>query len=244
MMFTSRNKRLLAYIFGAALLIGVGFFIFYPRTPVAPIQDGLDPQFQPDLVAEPAIRNFMGEPNIQLSNQGLRNPSNFTVAKREIIDSNGSDRMVTPSEWERKVYIYDQTNIASNCQFYSYEVDARSGKVVQVQLIGSLAVGSEGDLAKAECEKTNSLPEITSATAEDLAWAIARKNVPNLSDSKGEVSFDQGDRYIWMWQDKTYKLPEGLTSEPWQYPTIRVILDKQGRLMTYLNTTFLYAPNQ
>ncbi len=148
--------------------------------------------------------------------------------------------MVTPPEWERKVYIFDQTSIASNCQFYSYEVDTKSGKVVQVQLIGSLAVGSEGDIARAECEKARLQHEITDAEAEDMAWAIARKNVPDLSNSKGEVSFDQGDRYIWMWQDKSYKLPEGLTSEPWQYPTIRVILDKQGRLMTYLNTTFFY----
>lgn len=210
----------------------------------AQYQEALKAQFQPNPQAENSIRTFMNEPNLTLSNQGLHHPSNFTVGIMEEFPGGGGGKTTTPPEWERNVYIYNQTNVTSICQFYSYEVDARSGKVVQVQLIGALAIGSDSEIKKAECEKANPQREITYTEAEELAWAYARKNVPNLSQTKAEVSFDKGDRYVWTWEDTSYKLPEGLTSEPWQYPTIRVILDKQGRLMTYLNTTFFFYDAQ
>lgn len=240
-MWNSKYKKKLIIIFATLIVLGLGYLVYTKLAPQTTVLK--DYPVNEKLIVD-SIRLFMDEPNIQFSNQGLHNPSNFTIGKTEALDTNGSTRIVTPPEWERKVYVLNQTNVTSKCQFYSYEVDAQSGKVVQVQMIGGLAVGSDSEIQKAECEKANSHQQITATEAEDLAWAIARKNVPDLTGSNGDVSFDQGDRYIWTWQDKSYTLPEGLTSEPWQYPIIRIILDKQGRLMTYLNTTFFYTKNQ
>ena len=214
----------------------------------AQYQESLKAQFEPNPAAEAAIRTFMDEPDLMLSNQGLRHPSNFTVSKREAIDNYGSDRIMTPPEWERKVYLYNQESIASNCQFYSYEVDARYPQVVQVQLIGGLAVGSEGDIAQAECLKAHPLQPITAAQAKEMALAIARKRMGDLVDPGHPYVLqsepkDGGDRYDFVWQYKdASSLPAGLTVEPYAYPTVRVVINKNGYLMTYLNTSILYAP--
>jgi hypothetical protein len=203
-------------------------------------QDGSS--FRDEETSKESIGSFMNDAGLDLSNQGIKHPSNFSVGAYEQLVNGvqGEGRMVIPKEWERNVYLFEQNNLTKDCQVYSYEVDTHSGKVVQVQLAGNPPVGSELQEAKAKCEQLNPLRQITAEEAETIAFDYIRKNVPDLSATKANITAEQGDRYIYTWEDKNYVLPEGLTSEPWPYPTIRVILDKQGRLMSYLNTTFFF----
>lgn len=231
----ARNGYLYAGIVAVAVIIAGAFFLIYrsSQTDIAGVLYAAPPEIE-------SIHSFMGDPNMGLIKTGTRAPSNFTVGRTESI-GNGDERTTVPVEWKRQVDTFEQKSLTKDCKLYTYEVDTKSGKVVQVQLASNPPVGSDMEIEQAQCERANPLRQVTDTEAEDLAWAYARKNVPNLTQTKAKVSLDKGDRYVWTWEDTSYNLPEGLTSEPWQYPIIRVILDKQGRLMTYLNTTFFYG---
>lgn len=188
-----------------------------------------------------AIRAFIGDQNIELVYHNTQPPSNFAVGYNETL-SGGDGRMIIPEDWKRQVDVYEQTNLTRDCQIYTYEVDTRTNKVVQVQLVQNFPVGSNMEYKSSQCLKNISPDTIIDSEAEKLAWTYARKNVTDLSQTKAKVSFDKdkSDRYLWMWQDTAYKLPDTLKSEPWPHPTIRIILDKRGHLVTYLNTTFFF----
>lgn len=213
----------------------------------AAYQAALKAQFQPNPQAENSIRTFMNEPDLILSNQGLQHPSNFTVGTMEAFPGGGGGKTTTPPEWERNVYLYNQENMDTKCQFYSYEVDARNNAMVQVQLISNLG-SYDGSTAvldqKSACEK--SLKTISADEAKQIATDYLQRNIPGFASIAHMFTFKPlandgvADRYEMIAKDTNYKLPEGLTSEPYPYPRYRVVISNKGYLMTYLNTAWLF----
>jgi len=59
-----------------------------------------------------------------------------------------------------------------------------------------------------------------------------------ISSKKGSANPAANE---WKWEDKSVSLPDGLTGDPWQHPTIRIIMTSGGKLLYYLNTTGLFA---
>lgn len=185
------------------------------------------------------VRAFMGQDSLELISRSTQHPSNFTVGKSSQLPGKGVGSITTPQEWEREVFVFDQKNLTENCVQYSYEVDVRIGKVVQVQLAGNPPVGSDLENEQTKCFNSLQQTTISDAEAKEIALAYARKD-NSINDAFTFTQEKQGGRYDFKWEDRSYKLPEEMVSEPYKYPVVRVVIDNKGNLVTYLNTVILY----
>jgi hypothetical protein len=61
---------------------------------------------------------------------------------------------------------------------------------------------------------------------------------PQYISSKPTASNPSGNE--WRWEDKSYKLPDGLYSDAFSYPMIRIIMASSGKLIYYFNSTGLF----
>jgi len=213
---------------------------------------------QSELQAQENIKAFMdnSELKIQYINSS-KNPSNFTVGKVASIDDappgvSGAWRIDTPTEWERPVHVFQQSEyIDELCEVYEYEIDARNNQLVEVHVRYPEAI-QELSLDERK-EKCNSLGSLygsvkTEAEIKNVAMAYLRRAISNLDQLKSEFVYKPSKEnpvniaaaHEWIWQDTSYKLPEGLTGDVYNYPTIRIIVSSGGKLIHYFNSVGLF----
>lgn len=204
-----------------------------------------------------AIRDFMASPNLELEYIATRPPSNFNVGvKKETYGNNPAVStgytMEAPKEWERKAEIYQQKEyIGNTCEIYEYEVDARNNQIVQVGVRYPQAGVIANPKKQEDCGNFQSLetPLLTLPELKEIAIGYFQKGVKNFDEIKDKFSYEgstQNPKSIpaqntWIWQNKEYKLPDGLTAQaPSEYPTVWATITSGGHLMMYLNTTDLF----
>lgn len=211
--------------------------------------------------AEQAIRTFMGEPNLELVYKGQNNhPDNFAVLSN-VKQNAGGFTADNPKEWDRPVYIFEQTNyINDRCEVYRYQVTQKTDQVVEIGIVYPEEVqqGNPTEMVekrKELCSSYGSLetPLKTKEQIEQAAYAYLGRDPEHttilLRDSIGPeyTSSKPGSanpaQNIWQWEDKNVSLPEGLTGDPWPHPMIRIIISSGGKLVNYLNTTDLFSQN-
>lgn len=202
-----------------------------------------------------AIRNFMGDQNLELTYMGTSHPANFGVGIVTEFSEGGGFVMDRAEGWERFVNRYQTAEtIYDTCSVYEYEVYPKTSDVVQVHVVYPSSY--EG-----RCEKTGSLfsPEVPEWEIKEVyaEHFLNSGGIPNyefgLNNNtriKNEFTItprsktgDEPDRYEWFWEDKSYKLPEGLsgTSAVDSRPTVRMFISAAGKLVQYNNTIPLFG---
>ena len=201
-----------------------------------------------------AIRAFMAKPNLQLQYMGTRHPSNFNVG----VITNQNDGGYTMDDvdgWERKVEVYQQKEyIANTCEVYEYEVDIRNNDIVQV----GIRYPQEGLILnpkkQSECQDTRSLeiPILLMKHIEEIAMGYVQRGIKNFDAIENKFIYEGSAdnpknisaHNAWIYENKDYKLPEGLFAEaPSKVPTIWSRVSSGGYLIMYLNTTGLFNYN-
>jgi hypothetical protein len=198
-----------------------------------------------------AIRDFMAKPDLQLQYIHTRHPSNFNVG----IITNQTDNGYTSEDvdgWERKVEVYQQKEyIGNTCEVYEYEVDMRNNDIIQVGIRYPQEGIIENPKKQEECQDSHSLetPLLTLSEIEKIAMGYAQRGVKNFNEIKDEFIYEGSSanpktisaHNAWIYENKDYKLPEGLTAElPSKFPTIWSRVSSGGYLIMYLNTTGLF----
>lgn len=191
-----------------------------------------------------AIRFSMGEPNLELAfvNADLPTPY-FRVGK--VTKVGNGENMDAVDGWTRKVNIYDQKKLVNGeCSVYEFNIDARNHNLTAV-IIRDLRQGEIEDL-KNSGTTCNSNPvnnqKITKAEAETIAMNYLKRALSNFDQIKDQFVYSQQQdgTHEWLWEDKGYKLPEGLSSRPYPSPTIRISVYGNSQIQ-YWNTTSLFA---
>lgn len=222
-------------------------------------QENIPPlTIQSESQAQENIMAFMD--NLDLTIQHVtnrKNPSNFNVGyvtpiDRDLPGITSAWRTDVPPEWERPVYIFQQTNyIDELCEVYEYEIDARNGQLVEVhvkypEIIQRLSL----DQRKQQCSSLGSLygPIKTEAQIKAIAMAYLSREIPNFEEIEPQFIYKPSTEnpvniaaaHEWIWQDTNYQLPEGLTGDVYNYPTIRIIISSGGKLIYYFNSVGLF----
>jgi len=86
------------------------------------------------------------------------------------------------------------------------------------------------------------MSKITKAEAEVLAKDYLKRAVPDLDKIWGQFTFSlqsNGELHQWLWENKGYKLPEGLEGRPWSHPIIRISVNGD-QTISYWNTVPLF----
>ncbi|MDP3987442.1 MAG: hypothetical protein Q8P81_04425, partial [Nanoarchaeota archaeon] len=84
--------------------------------------------------------------------------------------------------------------------------------------------------------------KIAKTEAETIAMDYLKRTVPNFDQIKDQFTYSQqlnGESHQWFWEDKGYKLPEGLEGRPYSYPTIRISVSGNKEIQ-YWNTVSLF----
>ncbi|MFA6437571.1 MAG: hypothetical protein WC242_00045 [Candidatus Paceibacterota bacterium] len=198
-----------------------------------------------------AVRDFMAKPNLQLQYIRTRHPSNFNVG----IVTNQTDNGYTSEDvdgWERKVEVYQQKEyIGKTCEVYEYEIDIRNNDIVQVGIRYPQEGVIENPKKQEECQDSHSLetPLLTLSEIEEIAMDYTQRGVKNFNEIKDKFIYEGSSanpktisaHNAWIYENKDYKLPEGLTAElPSKFPTIWSRVSSGGYLIMYLNTTGLF----
>ncbi len=191
---------------------------------------------------ETVIRNFMAEPNLKLSfvKTDLPFPNYFRVGK--VTQVNGGENMEAVEEWTRQVNVYRQKELLNGqCSVYEYHIDPRSHSLVAVVVAGLKPNEIEAYKVKGiECKtEVHNLPEISKAEAESVAMEYLKRVLPNFDQIKDRFVYSHGKTHSWLWEDKSYKLPDGLVGRPYSYPTIRISVDNTKNIQ-YWNTVSLF----
>jgi hypothetical protein len=201
-----------------------------------------------------AIRDFMAKPDLQLQYIRTRHPSNFNVG----VVTNQTDGGYTMEDvdgWERKVEVYQQKEyIGNTCEVYEYEVDMRNNDIIQVGIRYPQEGVIENPKKQSECQDTRSLetPILLIADIKDIAMGHVQRGVKNFDAIEDKFIYEgsaqnpktMSAHNAWIYEDKNYKLPEGLFAEaPSKLPTIWSRISSGGYLIMYLNTTGLFNYN-
>lgn len=191
-----------------------------------------------------AIRTFMAEPNLELSFVKTDLPTQyFRVGKVTKMDN--GENMEAVDGWTRQVNVYDQKALVNGqCSVYEYNTDTRNHTLTAVIIRGLQP--SEIDNLKNDgvtcVSNSGNMPKITKAEAETIAMEYLKRAVPNFDQIKDQFVYTQqqnGESHDWVWEDKGYKLPEGLSSRPYLYPTIRISVYGNNEIQ-YWNTVALF----
>ncbi|NLJ49791.1 MAG: hypothetical protein GX428_09455 [Candidatus Atribacteria bacterium] len=230
------------------------------QTPDGRIFANENPPSEDELAkAEQVIRTFMGDwdhPQFQGSENNhinlvyvtqKRHPSNFAIYKPASQPPADYD---FAEEYDRPVYIFQQKEFANDrCQVYEYQVAIKTKQVVEVGLV--FPEGLEAGAAiSGKCSKYGSMdtPSKNKDEIEQIAFTYMSRDPEHTkflirSDIQPEYfSSKSPTQHGWQWEDKSYKLPEGLVSDPFPYPMLKIIMSGNGKLVYYLNTTDLF-PN-
>lgn len=216
-----------------------------------------EPSAQDVVQVQTTIGDFMADQSLEVKYITTQpNPSNFTVGKVTQLNDGGW-RTDTPKEWERPIYVFQQTQyINERCEVYEYEVDARNLQIVDIHVrypdeIQNL-LGSATGLNAAKCASYGSLelPLKPKDTIEQTAFAYldrdpsAAELLPRSNSQFTYISSKPGAANPaaneWIWQDTSYRLPDGLTGDVYNYPTIRIIISSGGKLIHYFNSVGLF----
>lgn len=150
------------------------------------------------------------------------------------------------------MYIFQQTEyIDELCEVYEYEIDARNNQLIEVHVRYPEAIQELSlDERKENCNGLNSLytPVKTEVEIKDVAVAYLSRIVSNYDQIKSKFVYKPSKEnpvniaaaHEWIWQDTDYKLPEGLTGDVYNYPTIRIIVSSGGKLVHYFNSVGLF----
>ncbi len=197
------------------------------------------------------IRNFMAKPDLQLQYIRTRHPSNFNVGTITNQTDNGYT-LEDVDGWERKVEVYQQKEyIGNTCEVYEYEVDIRNNEIIQVGIRYPQEGVIENPKKQSECQSSQSLetPILLMADIKDIAMGYVQRGVKNFDTIKGQFIYEGSStnpktisaHNAWIYENKDYKLPEGLTATvPSEVPTIWSRISSGGYLIMYLNTTGLF----
>lgn len=190
------------------------------------------------------IRQFMGKSDLELSSVGTDLPTQyFRVGKVTKIGT--GENMDKVDGWVRQVNVYDQKDLVNGtCSVYEYNLDARNHKLTAV-IIRGLKPSEIADYKNngTTCSAdTDNKQKLSKADAETIAMDYLKRGVSNFDQIKNQFVYSEqynGESHEWLWEDKKYKLPEGLSSRPYQYPIIRISVYSNGEIQ-YWNTTPLF----
>lgn len=191
---------------------------------------------------EQAIANFMGNENYPTTFIGSQAPANFTVGASEPLPESGGSHITTPQEWQRTVNIYESKEfIADTCEAYRFEVYPKTHEVVNVGLVYPKG--------RATCDDSRSAlfaPSISNEQIKTIGEKYLERAMPKMYSSiKGEFTVqpiskdNENDRWEWLYEDTSYKLPAELAAEP-KYPTVRLYISNSGNLLQYENSLPLF----
>lgn len=226
------------------VLVGLGTaFVFWKQgngTPVLPVNQTTDATTK-DMSA---IKTFMAEPNLELSFVNTDLPTQYFRVGKVTKMGNG-ENMEAVDGWTRQVNVYDQKALVNGqCSIYEYHTDARNHTLTALIIRGLRP--SEIDSLKnngVTCiSNPGNVPNLIKAEAETIAMNYLKRAVPNFNQIKDQLVYTQqqnGESHDWVWEDKGYKLPEGLSGRPYSYPTIRIAVYGNNDIQ-YWNTVSLF----
>ena len=192
------------------------------------------------------IRSFVANPNLDLVSKGIGLPqSYFMVGKASTLDKGGGIRIEKVTEWERQVNIYEQKDLINGqCEVYEYQTDSRNNTLTAVHIRDLRP--SEIDTLKASgttCGTPSTVPKLSKTEAEVIATDYLKRALPNFDQIKDKLAYSEklgGESQEWRFEDKSYKLPEGLVGDPYSYPVIRIVIYGDKSIL-YENTTSLFG---
>jgi len=225
------------------ILVAVGVFVLQKqgtKTPLLTTNKVVDSKFE-DMTA---IRAFMAEPNLELVFVNTSLPQPYFMVGKVTKQANG-ENIEKVDDWVRQVNVYDQKGVLNGqCATYEYHVDIKSHTVTAVAIRGLRpdeinALKNDGITCVSD---SGYMPKIAKAEAEAIAKDYLKRAVPNLDKIWGQFTYSlqsNGESHQWLWEDKDYKLPEGLEGRPYSYPTIRITVDGNKQIQ-YWNTVPLF----
>ena len=192
-----------------------------------------------------AIRSFMANSNLDLISKGTGLPQPyFMVGKAFPLDKGGGITIEKVPEWERSVNIYEQKDLINGqCEVYEYQIDSRNNTLTAVHIRNLRS--SEIDELKASdatCGGASTVPKLSKEEAETIALGYLKRALPNFDQIKDQFTYSQklgGESQEWRFEDKSYKLPEGLTGDPYSYPVIHIVIFGDKSIL-YENTSTLF----
>lgn len=187
------------------------------------------------------IRAFMDNPNLEVKYVNKDLPTvYFRVGKITKVGS--GENMDKVDSWVREVNVYDQKDLLNgSCSVYEYHTDARNHALTAVVIRG-LRQEEIDNLKKDKmpCQPSSDNETITKAEAENIAFSYLKRAIPNFEKIKDQFAYSpQYNSHEWIWEDNNFKLPEGLSSRPYNYPIIRISV-YGNRTIQYWNTTSLF----
>lgn len=190
------------------------------------------------------IRTFMAQLSLDITfiNTDLPTPY-FRVGKVTKIDN--GENMEAVEGWTRRVNVYDQKELINGtCSVYEYHLDVRNHKLTAVIIRGLRP--SEIESYKSNgvtCSSDSGSTQILSKSeAETIAMDYLKRGLPNFDQIKDQFVYSQqnnGESHEWLWEDRTYTLPDGLSSRPYPHPIVRISVYGSGEIQ-YWNTTSLF----
>lgn len=202
-------------------------------------------QVQADVAA---IRAFMGEDSYSVTYTGSGSPSNFMVGKTTQIGE-GAGRTDVPPEWKRTVNKYKSVQtVGIREEIYYFEVYPGTHEVVNAQLDNQQDKAVKPITGEAPTDDGIFTPKVSEAAIKTAGDAYLARAIPDYASFKSQftvkpmtkdANVSSADRYEWMWQDTSYKVPAGLDAEP-KYPTIRIYISSGGQLLQYNNSVPLF----
>ena len=224
------------------ILVAVGVFVLQKQgTTPSLITNKVVDTTSKDIAV---IRTFMAEPNLELSFVNTNLPQPYFMVGKVTKLTNG-ENIEEVDGWVRQVNVYDQKGVLSGqCATYEYHVDSRSHTVTAVSIRGLRpneidALENDGITC---VSNSGNMPRITKAEAETVAMDYLKRAVSNFDQIKNQFVYSpqsNGETHQWFWEDKSYKLPEGLEGRPYSYPIIRITVNGD-KTVTYWNTVSLF----
>lgn len=193
-----------------------------------------------------AVRFFMANSKLDLIFKGTGLPQPyFMVGKASPLDKGGGVRIDKVSEWERQVNIYEQKDLINGqCEVYEYQTDSRNNTLTAVHIRNLRS--TEIDSLKASgttCGGASTVPKLNKEESEAIAFGYLKRALPNFDQIKDQLVYSEklgGESHEWRFEDKSYKLPEGLTGDPYSYPVIRIVIYGDKSIL-YENTETLFG---
>lgn len=235
------GKGLVFFIIVApAIVLTIFFFLRSQKTPVSNSIDSSEQTKSTDLAA---IRSFMRDPDLELTYIGTDLPQPyFMIGKVSELEKGGGINIEQVEGWKRTVNVYEQKSLVEDqCAVYEFHTDTRNNQLTSVR-IRNLKPTEIESLDTPCSEANNQMPVITKAEAETLAMGYFERAAPNFKEIENEFVYSTklgGESHEWRWEDKEYKLPEGLGGDPYSYPVIRIVVFGNGTIQ-YENTTSLF----